>query len=524
MWSRGTRLLYAAVSSKDASLLFGVGRPRTRAQYEKYHELKNTSIQAAFPHLAACWVGPCWGTVMLTPHHISPTCTKMAVWRCSQCLQEFEMSIAKFIDQHGVCPLCNKPQRTLETSNKSKKSSETSGDEDKDKDVKENEPELATATKTETGDETYLRAPRMIHTNYRSVLHTNPEWEGRNIQPMLAQKWESVVGYLLNGGNNDSTNGEKKKEEDEQQEQHKELLLASPKIDGIRCLIGYNERRKEPQFFSRGGILLECCHGLVPHVLPLFESDPTLILDGELFAPQCNFEELNGLVRRLEKTVTDDVRKRQAELLEYFAFDIMYSAKLSAPNAPFSERYRLLKKLIPICGAKRISAYQHDEEKRKIIRKKRLLENGENPIKLYHVPAAQVSPEEMDEVLEEACSQGFEGVMIRRPSFPYEHGKRSFGLLKYKTMHDAEYRIVDFLPGQGKFKGGLGAFVCETKNGIRFNATPKTTYEKRLSLWGKREQLLGQYLTVQYQELSTQDVPRFPIAKAVRGATEEEWL
>lgn len=44
--------------------------------------------------------------------------------------------------------------------------------------------------------------------------------------------------------------------------------------------------------------------------------------------------------------------------------------------------------------------------------------NGKK-IKLYHVPAAQVHPEEMNDVLSEACSQGFEGVMIRRPSFPY---------------------------------------------------------------------------------------------------------
>lgn len=504
MLRRCDYLLRATALVKDPSLLFGAGRPRTKAQAEKYNELKNTSIQAAFPHLAACWVGPCWGTVMLTPHHVSPTCLKMAVWRCSQCLQEFEMGIAKFIDQHGVCPLCNKSQRRLAEAGTDAAGKTAEGSDGV-------ECAAAAPAPAAVGEEvTYAKAPRMIHTNYRSVLHGNPEWEGRNIQPMLAQKWESVAAQLLSPAPGEQP----------------ELLLASPKIDGIRCLIGYNERRKEPQFFSRGGILLECYHGLVPHVMPLFEADPTLILDGELFAPQCNFEELNGLVRRLEKFTTPEMRERQARLLEYFAFDIMHSAQLSAPNAQFSERYRLLKKLIPTCGAKRISAYQHDAEKRKTIRMKRQNDNAEaaNAVKLYHVPAAQVHAEEMDEVLEEACSQGFEGVMIRRPSFPYEHGKRSFGLLKYKMMHDAEYRIVDFYPGQGKFKGGLGAFVCETKNGIRFHATPKTTYENRLALWNKREQLLGQYLTVQYQELSSQDVPRFPIAKSVRGASEAEWL
>ncbi|RNF05357.1 DNA ligase [Trypanosoma rangeli] len=355
MWRRWSCVLLATPAPMNPSLLFGAGRPRTKEQATKYQEMKSTSIQAAFPHLAACWVGPCWGTVMLTPNHISPVCTKIAVWRCSECLQEFEMSVAKFIDQHGVCPLCKKPQRKPEAMNKESEKKGGGAPAAVETNNGDAGSEAAAAPLTSMMNEVeWVKAPRMVHTNYKSVLHDNPEWEDINIQPMLAQKWESVTAQLLNPGPGEE----------------KELLLASPKIDGIRCLIGYNKRQKEPQFFSRGGILLECCHGLVPHVMPLFEADPTLLLDGELFAPLCNFEELNGLVRRLAKFTTPEMRERQAQLLEYFSFDIMHSAQLSAPNAPFSERYQLLKKMIPICGAKRISAYQHDEEKRKIIRRK----------------------------------------------------------------------------------------------------------------------------------------------------------
>ncbi|CCW70142.1 unnamed protein product [Phytomonas sp. Hart1] len=332
---------------------------------------------------------------------------------------------------------------------------------------------------------------------------------------MLAQRWELVEGQLLA----------------RRPDAEAKPLLASPKIDGIRCLVGYNKRQKAVQFFSRGGILLECCHGFVQQMTPLFEADPTLMLDGEIFAPECNFEQLNGLVRRLSKTTSPAIRAAQSRLLEYFAFDIMYSKHLPA-EAPFSERYALLKQIIPICGAKRISNYQHDEKRKKMIRG--TLPEAENRItktltgekvKVYHVPAAQVLPGEMNDVLREACSQGFEGVMIRRPEFPYEHGKRSFGLLKYKQMHDAEFKIVGFLPGEGKFKGGLGAFVCETKNGYRFNAPPKVSIKNRLALWKQQKEFIGKYLTVQYQELSSQDVPRFPIAKVVRGSGDQkDWL
>lgn len=490
---RLTRLRWSAKSLPvDPTKLFGTGRGRTAEQRRVYQQLKDTTIQKAFPHLAACWVGPCWGTVMQTPTTVSPVCMKLAVWRCSQCLQEFEMSIAKFIDDGGVCPLCHKAQKKLPATT-----------------VKNAAGEVV-ATKSPQ----YTKAPRMIHSNYRSVLYSNPEWENKNIQPMLAQRWELVSDELLAR----SKRGEK------------ELLLASPKIDGIRCMVGFNQRKKEVQFFSRGGILLECCHGLEPQLRPLFETDPNLMLDGELFAPECNFEQLNGLVRKLEKKCTPAIVEAQDRLLEYFAFDIMYSAQLTSNEAPFEERYRLLKKLIPICGAKRISNYQHDEMRKKKIRAKHhdkaVASTADGAkVKVYHVPAALVHPEEMEDVLNEACSQGFEGVMIRRPEFPYEHGKRSFGLLKYKQMHDAEFKIVGYLPGEGKFKGGLGAFVCETKDGHRFNAPPSVPLKTRLSLWGQRKQLLGKYLTVQYQELSSQDVPRFPIAKSVRGGeNKEDWL
>lgn len=488
MWRRSVLLL--ATLPMDPSKLFGSGRTRTAQQKKIYQELKDANIQETFPHIAACWVGPCWGTVMQTPSNVSPVCVKMAVWRCSQCLEEFELSIAKFIDDGGVCPLCNKAQKKLPPTT-----------------VRNVKGELVTK------DPRYTKAPRMVHSNYRSVLFSNPEWEHKNIQPMLAQRWELVADQLL----------------DTSKDGHKDLLLASPKIDGVRCIVGFNSRFQKVQFFSRGGILLECCDGLIPELMPLFQKDPSLMLDGELFAPECNFEQLNSLVRRLSKHADLSVKGAQNNLLEYFAFDIMYSSQL-APDAPFEERYRLLKKIIPVCGAKRISNYQHDEKKKKLIRATKQdigppRTTDGKVVKVYHVPAAQVHPEEMKDVLSEACSQGFEGVMIRRPEFPYEHGRRSFGLLKYKQMHDAEFRVVGFLAGEGKFNGGLGAFVCETKDGLRFHAPPKVSVKRRLELWGQRRQYLGKYMTVQYQELSSQEVPRFPIAKAVRGGDNKaDWL
>eukprot|EP00796_Vickermania_ingenoplastis_P010477 gene10477-7282_t len=436
--------------------------------------LRQRTLTDAFPHLAACWVGPCWGSVLQTPSSLSPLSTKRAVWRCANCLQEFEQVIASFTATGGRCPHCSREQPK------------------------------AAKTVSKDGTPVFEAAPRMVHQNYRSVLTVNPQWAHLNIQPMLAQKWE-LVAKMLQGNTS--------------------KLLASPKIDGIRCIVGYNAERDELQFFSRGGIILECCHGLVTRLLPLFRADPKLMLDGEIFAPKCNFEELSGLVRRLESKTPPEMREKQANLIEFFAFDIMYASRLKV-DAPFSERYQLLKELIPTCGAKRISNYQHDERRKKVIRREfhgaGVADSGN---RVFHVPAAAVLPHEINDVLKEGCAQGFEGLMIRRPEFPYEHGKRSFGLLKFKEMHDAEFKVVDVVPGEGKFKNSLGAFVCVTKDGQQFNAPPKVSMPQRQRMWKQRNMYIGKWLTIQYQELSSQDIPRFPIAKCVRGGDDQtQWL
>lgn len=438
---------------------------------EALSELRRRTLTDAFPHLAACWVGPCWGSVLQTPSALSPLSSRRAVWRCANCFKEFEQVISTFTSSGGKCTHCGKEQ-----------------------------PKNAQAVSKE-GKPVFEAAPRMIHQNYKSVLAVNPQWAHVNIQPMLAQKWE-LVAKLLQGNTS--------------------KLLASPKIDGIRCVVGYNAERDELQFFSRGGIVLECCHSLVPRLHPLFKADHRLMLDGEIFAPRCNFEELSGLVRRLAFRCTPEIRRKQADLLEFFAFDIMYSSELK-DNAPFAERYQLLKQLIPTCGAKRISNYQHDHRRKKVIRED--FHSNDDGNRIFHVPAALVLPHEINGVLKEGCAQGFEGLMIRRPEYPYEHGKRSFGLLKFKEMHDAEYKVVGVVPGEGKLKDSLGAFVCVTKDGYEFHAPPKVSAPQRLRMWKQRNQYVGKWLTIQYQELSSQDIPRFPVAKSVRGGDDrKEWL
>jgi len=101
-------------------------------------------------------------------------------------------------------------------------------------------------------------------------------------------------------------------------------------------------------------------------------------------------------------------------------------------------------------------------------------------------------------------SLGGEGLMLRRPGSPYEVG-RSTSLLKVKTFHDTEARVIGHAPGAGKHKGKLGALICELPSGKRFNVGTGLSDAERAS-----PPAIGAVITFRYQELSDDGVPRFP--------------
>ncbi|CAN5604585.1 hypothetical protein BH09MYX1_BH09MYX1_24750 [soil metagenome] len=99
---------------------------------------------------------------------------------------------------------------------------------------------------------------------------------------------------------------------------------------------------------------------------------------------------------------------------------------------------------------------------------------------------------------------GGEGLMLRQPKSSYEVG-RSSTLLKVKTFHDAEARVVAHVAGAGRHKGRLGALTVELGDGTKFNVGTGFSDAEREAPPG-----IGTLITFRYQELSTGGVPRFP--------------
>jgi len=121
---------------------------------------------------------------------------------------------------------------------------------------------------------------------------------------------------------------------------------------------------------------------------------------------------------------------------------------------------------------------------------------------LEHVACGGV--DHLRDELQRVESLGGEGLMLRRPKSKYEIG-RSQSLLKVKTFHDAEARVVGHAPGTGKHKGRLGALVCQLPSGVQFNVGTGFSDAERES-----PPKLGAVITFRYQELTDDGVPRFP--------------
>ena len=106
---------------------------------------------------------------------------------------------------------------------------------------------------------------------------------------------------------------------------------------------------------------------------------------------------------------------------------------------------------------------------------------------------------------------GGEGLMLRRAGSRYEGG-RSATLLKVKSFHDAEARVLKYQAGAGRHKGRLGALLVELPDGTQFAVGTGLSDAERAA-----PPPIGSTITFRYQELTEAGVPRFPSYVGLRA-------
>ena len=140
---------------------------------------------------------------------------------------------------------------------------------------------------------------------------------------------------------------------------------------------------------------------------------------------------------------------------------------------------------------------------------------------------------------EEQClAAGYEGVMVRTPDSPYKCGRsteREAWLLKIKRFEDAEAVVLDTYEGMsnqneagvdafGRTKrsmaqagmvgrGELGGFVVRhAQSGVEFRIGYNHVLGgvDRVTLWSRRDSLVGRLVKFKHQPSGAKDAPRFP--------------
>lgn len=150
--------------------------------------------------------------------------------------------------------------------------------------------------------------------------------------------------------------------------------------------------------------------------------------------------------------------------------------------------------------------------------------------------------QELLEYEQKVLEKGYEGVILRKPTAKYKHGRSTIkegALLKLKRFSDAEAEIVGaeclyintneattnalgYTERSTKKEGKvaldtLGAFIVKNKEGVEFSIGSGFNDEQRKEYWKNRYKLIGKTVKYKYFEVGVKNKPRFPIFLGFRA-------
>jgi len=298
-------------------------------------------------------------------------------------------------------------------------------------------------------------------------------------------------------------------------------IIASPKLDGIRCVL--------PQGKALSRSLKPIPN---PHLRALLERARMCDgLDGELMIPGATFQQITSAV--MGRSVDPDITAS----ITFNVFDHVHD------DAKFQIRYAR--------AALQVEQVARAWPALKLV--KHTLIRDENELVLYE---------------HEMLAAGYEGIMLRDPNGPYKFGRGTLKegwLLKVKRFEDAEAVIVGFeqmmvneneaqtnelgRTKRSSAKAGLvpfpalGAFVlrnvgetraCTKCNGNIVAGSPacgeclnsgKLTFrcgsglndDQKAEFWVRRQRMVGATVKYKHQPHGAKDAPRSPVFLGIRA-------
>lgn len=248
----------------------------------------------------------------------------------------------------------------------------------------------------------------------------------------------------------------------------------------------------------------------IQHILDQLSSFPRdFVLDGELIY----FSDLNTYKEDFQKTVAlvaKDERQPQCDDVCYVLFDIIPKSEFLEKNCKtaFKDTYVML------CRAFQTN---HKECRQGII-----------STQCPNIKVVEQVPEHgLPELQKMVKDNNFEGIMIRDSEKPYEC-KRTSALQKIKKMEDAEFQVVGFEIGSGKYSNTLGSIVIELETGEHVGVGSGFTEEARDNIWEHRNKIMNNSLMLKIQffertiDKHGNNSLRFPVALCFRLENGEE--
>lgn len=253
--------------------------------------------------------------------------------------------------------------------------------------------------------------------------------------------------------------------------------FCSRKLDGVRCLI--YQQNGVIQTSSRGGqdYNVAAYHIINdPIVKHIFEIEPNIILDGELYIHGKPLSYISGIVR------LDNLYDKHKEL-EFHCYDIVDEKQ------DFANR---------LCKLKKLATCSINSTKLKICE--------------HHLRTDEKSIRELHD---KWVAEGYEGLVMRHEKNKYKCGARSATMLKIKTFTDAEFEIIDIIDG---LRDEDMCFLLKTSDGNEFKAKPIGDRTLKQYYRDNIANIKGKMGKVKYFGYTTTDkpVPNLPVFITIR--------
>ena len=231
-----------------------------------------------------------------------------------------------------------------------------------------------------------------------------------------------------------------------------ETHYAQYKYDGMRCLVHAGDTRN--QAYSRGGKAVDT----IRHITEKLKLPRGVTVDGELYIHGTPLQSIMSLAKRYQPGT---------EELRYIVYDIIM-------DKPYNERYQMLKELVAETDSIKIAP-----------------------------TSIMLGTTNIKNRLEAARELGYEGLILRNLSTPYEAGKRSPSLIKVKAVED-EIFVIDKITTS---KDGHAILHCEN-----FSVLAPGSHENKIAVACHADDYVGSMVRVEFANRTKDGVPFHPVA------------